>query len=396
MTAAPHNDWDPRADTVLADQIAAYDDLRQRCPVAHSDYLSWSVFKHDDVTRVLHDHQSFSNAVSKHLSVPNGMDQPQHTQYRRLIDPYFSDQRVAAFEPACRGIAVDLLTALAKQDEHDLMARFAHDFALRVQSDFLGWPHSLHEPLRQWIRNNHQATLAGDKAAMSRLAFEFDAYIHALLTARRAAGSAAPDDITTSLLRTKIGERLLADDEIVSILRNWTVGELSTISGCVGILAHYLAAHPQLQQRLREQVSLLPGAIDEILRIHAPLIASRRITTRQVTIGERTLAAGQRISLIWASANRTEAVFGNPDVFRLDRDPAHNLLYGAGIHVCPGAGLARMELRIVMEELLGRTVHIVLAAGTKPRKAAYPASGFCTLPLSIQWLPSTAPVTPAR
>lgn len=384
MNEEARTDWDPRADSVLEDQIAAYDAMRQRCPVAHSDYLNWSLFRHADVMRVLDDHESFSNAVSKHLSVPNGMDPPEHARYRRIIEPYFTAQKVDAFEPACRRIAAELVDSLAGQDETDLMARFAHDYALKVQSDFLGWPLSLNEPLRQWVRKNHAATLAGNKAAMAELALEFDGYLHDLLATRRDAGVDAPDDITTSLLRSRVGERLLAEREIISILRNWTVGEVGTLSGCVGILAHYLAQHPKLQQELREHMSLLPAAIDEILRIHAPLIASRRITTKQVSIGARTLEAGERISLIWASANRTEAVFGNPDEFRLDRDPAHNLLYGAGIHVCPGADLARMELRVLMEELLARTSKIALVPGKKARNAAYPASGFSELPLSIQ------------
>ena len=380
------NDWDPRDEAALHDQIAAYDDMRQRCPVAYSEYLNWSLFRHEDVTRVLNDHHTFSNAVSQHLSVPNGMDPPDHTEYRRIIEPYFIPRRMAAFEPACRNIAANLVSHLAKREETDLMTEFAQDFALQVQSEFLGWPADLHEPLRQWIRNNHEATLTRHKVAMDDLAVEFDSYIQDLLAVRRDAGIDAPDDITTSLLRTKLGDRFLNDKEIVSILRNWTVGELGTIASCVGILAHYLAERPELQQQLREQTSLLPAAIDEILRIHAPLIASRRITTRQVTIGDSTLEAGQRISLIWASANRTEAVFGNPDEFRLDRDPAQNLLYGAGIHVCPGAPLARMELRIIMEELLARTSQIELVPGKEPVKAVYPACGFSTLPLSIKSL----------
>lgn len=384
MKENPQNDWNPTAEAALHNQIAVYDDMRQRCPVAHSEYLNWSLFRHEDVTRVLYDHQTFSNVVSKHLSVPNGMDPPEHTEYRRIIEPYFSPQRMGAFEPACRNIAVNLVSALATEDETDLMAEFAHDFALQIQSDFLGWPVDLHKPLRQWIRKNHEATLTRNKAALDDLAFEFDSYIKDLLAVRRDAGIDAPDDITTSLLRTKIGDRLLSDSEIVSILRNWTVGELGTISGCVGILTHYLAARPKLQQQLREMTSLLPAAIDEILRIHAPLIASRRITTRRVEIGNRMLEAGQRISLIWASANRTEAVFGNPDEFRLDRDPAQNLLYGAGIHVCPGAPLARMELRIIMEELLTRTSQIALVPGKEPLRAVYPACGFSALPLWIE------------
>ena len=358
--------------------------MRQRCPVAHSSYLNWSLFRHEDVARVLNDHQTFSNAVSRHLSVPNGMDPPQHTAYRDIIDPYFSRQHMDAFEPACRKIAVKLVGDLLARPEIDLMTDVAHDFALQVQSEFLGWPARLHAPLRRWIRKNHEATLSGNKSIMADVAFEFDSYIQDLLSVRRDAGDNAPDDITSSLLRAKIGDNFLSDKDIVSILRNWTVGELSTIASCVGILAHYLAERPSLQQQLREQTASLPAAIDEILRIHAPLIASRRITNTRVKIGGRTLEAGERISLIWASANRTEAVFGNPDEFRLDRDPAQNLLYGAGIHVCPGAPLARMELRIFMEELLARTSQIALVPGKEPVKAVYPASGFSALPLSIR------------
>ena len=91
------NDWNPRSENVLEDQIAAYDDMRHRCPVAHSEYLHWSLFRHADVVRALNDHETFSNVVSSHLSVPNGMDPPQHTGYRRLIEPYFNPQRMAAF-----------------------------------------------------------------------------------------------------------------------------------------------------------------------------------------------------------------------------------------------------------------------------------------------------------
>ena len=200
---------------------------------------------------------------------------------------------------------------------------------------------------------------------------------------RREAGSEAPDDNTTRLLREQVGGRLLNEEEVVSIVRNWTVGELGTISASVGILAHYLAERPELQQQLREQPSLLPAAIDEILRIHAPLIANRRITTKAVEVGSRQIAAGERVTLIWASANRDETLFGDPDEFRLDRDPSQNLLYGAGIHVCPGAPLARLELRVVMEELLAHTHEIALVPGKPPIKAIYPASGFSSLSLRV-------------
>lgn len=377
-------DWDPRSEAVLKDQLATYDDMRRRCPVATSRYGYTSLFRHADVMRVLMDHETYSNAVSRFPSVPNGMDPPEHTAYRRLIEPYFEPQQMEAFAPVCREVAVRLVQALPEQADVELMADFAQIFALQIQCAWLGWPVELHEPLRLWTLKNQAATLARDEAAMSAVALEFDGYIKDLLTARRNAGSAAPDDVTTRLLRDQALGRPLTDDEIVSILRNWTVGELGTIAASIGILVHYLAGHAALQQQLREQPALLPAAIDEILRIHAPLVMNRRVTTKEVTLGGRTLAAGTRLALIWASANRDEAVFGDPEEFRLDREPQLNLLYGAGIHVCPGAPLARLELRVVMEELLGRTRRIALLADQQPVKAFFPASGFSSLPLHIE------------
>jgi cytochrome P450 len=176
-----------------------------------------------------------------------------------------------------------------------------------------------------------------------------------LLQSRRAAGKHASSGITTSLTREQVWSRSLHNDEIVSILRNWTAGEVGAISAAVGILVQFLAEHPQWQQWLRSKLTLLPTAIDEILRLHGPLVANRRVTTRPVEIGGRQIAAGERVSLNWIAANRDGRAFSEPSEFRLDRDPASNLLYGAGIHVCPGPPLARLELRLVMEELFSRT-----------------------------------------
>ena len=166
-------------------------------------------------------------------------------------------------------------------------------------------------------------------------------------------------------------------------MRNWTVGELGTIAASISIVAHYLAGHPALQDTLRADLSGLPPAIDEILRIQAPLIANRRVTTRPVEVAGQRLGAGERITLIWASANRDEAVFGDPDAFDPERNAARNLLYGAGIHVCPGAPLARLELRLVVEALLART-RAIRPSDRPPVLAVYPSSGFATLPLRIE------------
>jgi cytochrome P450 len=381
MTENPHEAWDPRSAAVLTDQIAAYDSMRQQTPIAYSDFLGWSVFHHDDTVRILNDPQTFSNAVSRHLNVPNGMDPPKHTKFRRIIDRYFTDELVSAFEPDCREIAQGLVASLPRDAWVKVMSEFAEPFALQVQSAYLGWPEELQEPLRQWTRRNHAATLAQDRTAMGALAEEFDGYISDLLDARRTAGSEAPADLTTQLLSEEVDGRRLTDAELVSLLRNWTVGELGTIAASVGIIAHYLSADPEVQTRLRADLSLLPTAIDEILRIHAPLISNRRVTARPTEVGGQQLDSGERLTLLWASANRDEAVFGDPDEFRLDRDPENNLLYWMGIHVCPGASLARLELRVLCEELLGSTRSMEPAEHEDAVRAVYPGSGFAQLPL---------------
>ena len=377
--------WEPRSEASRNDQVHVYDQVRRRCAVAHSEYLHWSLFRHADVMRALQDPQAFSNVVSSHLAIPNGMDPPEHTEYRRIVDKYFSSERMTEFELVCRNIAATLLNELCGRKEIELAAELADLFAIRIQCAFLDWPATLHAPLLQWTRKNQAATLSGDRQTMATVATEFDGYIRDLLAQSRNRAAAEGAEPMARLLNERLNDRPLSDDEIVSILRNWTVGELSTISACVGILAHYLAEHEELQRRLRETPSLLPKAIDEILRIHPPFISSRRKTTQPVAVGGYLIPAGERVTIMWASANRDEQVFGDPDEFRLDRDPVQNLLYGAGIHVCPGAPLARLELRVLLEELLRRSRLIVLSLGKKSVRAVYPGSGFSSLPVRIDW-----------
>jgi cytochrome P450 len=348
----PQPDWNPTSAEMLRDQRAAYDEMRHRCPVAYSEFMGWSLFRHEDVMRVLLDHETFSSAVSQHLSVPSGMDRPEHTAYRRIIEAYFSGKRMEAFEPTCRGIAAKLVQGVCARKDVEFIAEAAMPFAVQVQCAFLGWPATLHEPLVRWTRKNHEATLAQDRKAMSEIALEFEGIIDDLLETRLQADAGAETDLTAALMHEKVWGRPLSNEEGASILRNWTVGEIGTISAAVGILAEYLATHIELQKEFRAKPHLLPPAIEEILRIHGPLVTNRRITTRPVEIGGRKIKAGERITLMWISANRDERVFEGPDTFRLDRDPKKNLLWGAGIHACPGAPLAQLEMRVFMEESL--------------------------------------------
>lgn len=378
-------DWDTTALGTPIDQIALHDATRRRCPVAHSEVFGWSLFRHEDVSRVLHDPATFSSAVSQHLAVPNGFDAPAHTEYRRIIDPYFSADSMSKIEPACRDVALDLLERLTIEDQTDVVRTLAEPFAVRAQCAFLRWPKEFHAPLNEWIHKNQEAIRSKDRQALAAVAFEFDGHIRNILAAHRKGRTDIAGPIVGQLMMESVSGRPITDDEIVSILRNWTVGELATISACIGIVAHFLSERTALQSQLRASPDLLPAAIDEILRVCAPLMTSRRVVASPVTLGNRQLCAGERVTLMWASANRDEHAFDNAGEFSLDRDPGKNLLYGAGIHVCPGAPLARLELRILFEELLAR-FEVSPVRAQPPTYAMYPAAGYSSLPLRLRHL----------
>ena len=380
-------DWDPRSEAVLKDQISAYDEMRKKCHIARSAHGYTSVFKHADVLNIVNDHNTFSSQVSRYISVPNGMDIPEHTVYRDLINPYFTNQEIDKFIPHIETISNDLVKTLPQDGVIEFVSGFAQIFAVHVQCAFLGWSKDLYQPLLDWIQDSYQATLSQDQNRLNTVAMQFDTYITDIINQRRANKNNYPSDYeldnTDKLINETVNGKLLTDEEIVSILRNWTVGELGTISACVGILAEYFANNPNVQLMCRNDYDVLPAAIDEILRIHPPLIMNRRQSTCPVKIGDETIEKGERLAVLWASANRDEAVFGNPDEFKLDRDPNLNLLYGAGIHVCPGAYLSRMELLIITKALLDATSDIRLVDGQQPERARFPSSGFSSLPLYI-------------
>ncbi len=380
MTESLGADWDPRSADVLADQIAVYDQMRATCPVAHDANGQWSVFRHDDVVRILRDHDDFSNAVSVHVAVPNGMDPPQHTAYRAVIDRYYTPERMARLEPQLRGIATELIAGLERGAPLEVMSELAEPFAMATQNEFMGWPNDLAAPLIEWNKRNHAAILSQDRERISAVALEFDGHIREQLEARE---GTVIDDVTAELMRETVNGRRLTDTEIVAIIRNWTVGELGTMAASFGIIVDFLAEHPEVQAQLRANPDLAEQASDEILRIHAPLISNRRRTTRTVVLGNRDIPADERVSVVWASANRDESVFGDPDEFRLDRDPEANLLYGKGIHACPGAPLARLEFRVFLEVLLAQTSAIQPVPEASKVRAVFPGSGWSQLSVTL-------------
>lgn len=379
------DDWDPTSVEVLRDQESAYDTLRERCPVAHSARLGWSIFRHEDVSRVLADPETFSNVVSSRRAVPSGMDPPEHTLYRQALEPFFAEERLRKFEPTCRKIARELIQPLIQEEEIDFAHSFALPYAVRTLCAFLGWSETLTNSLGEWTRMNREAVLADDRQALVTNARLFETYMEQVVEKRRDRSlRSRGEDITTEIIDTLVNGLPLSQQELTSIFRNWTVGEVGSMTSAIGTLGRELAHSPELQGTARQDLTVLPQLIEEALRKDGPLVLNRRRVTRDVTLGGRDIVAGERIALMWISANRDERVFERPEELRLDRDQSKNLVWGAGVHVCPGAPLARLEMRIALEELLTSTTMEV--GRSAAIRAVYPENGWACLPLRLRGL----------
>ena len=374
--------WEPLSEAVLVDQRSVYDEWRGRCPVAQSA-RGVTLFRHADVVAAAADPVTFSSGASAHRSAPNSLDPPEHTAFRAITDPFFAPERMAALEPRVRRLAEEIIGGLPRAVPVDVIAEVGYPFAVRAQADWLGWQ-GTEEQLLAWTRENHAATRSGDRTRTAAVAAAFDAIVLAQVERRRALGATAPDDPTTELLALTIDGQPLADGDVVSILRNWTAGDLGSLAAALGVIVHFVATHADVQDSLRARPDDLAPAIDEMLRIDDPFLVNRRVTTAPVRIGDYDLAPGTRVYLNWTSANRDETVFGDPDTYRPVEHAARNLVYGTGIHVCPGRPLATMELVAALEALLRTTTRITLADERALERETYPLGGWRRVPVLLE------------
>lgn len=377
---------DHMPDDVSADgrDLRAYTDaLRPKHPVVRNVAGEWVLLRHADVMAAALDPTRFSSAVSRYLQVPNGLDGEEHSRFRAVIDRHLTHEALEPFIPIFENVARQLVAELPRGVEIDAVNDIGAVFAVRAQCAWLGWPAELEAPLLAWMKENHASTRSGDGAWMAKVAAQFDEIIRSVLRPRRAAPEVAPDDVTTRLCREVIDGRPLSDEALVSILRNWTGGDLGSIALCVGVLVADMAQHPARAAWLRSASNAeVEAAIDEVLRLDDPFVSNRRITTCPIQMGGQSIPSGARIKLNWTSANRDEAVFGlNPF------DPAGhataNLVYGIGKHVCPGRLLATWELRIASQALLAGVRTLELVSDNTPEREVAPVGGYHRVPVIL-------------
>ncbi len=364
----------------LEDPRHAYDTMRG-LPLAEDELGRPVLCRHADVVAAAQDPVTYSSRVSRFLQVPNGLDGAEHRAARDLLDPFFAPARMASLEPAVAEVARELVDAVRYGTPFDAVGDLGARFAVRAQSVWLGWPRSLEPALLRWMDDNHAATRSGDRDRTRAVAERFDAIIRRLVDARR--GGEAPHDVTTELVGLgDVGASPLTDEALVSVLRNWTGGDLGSLALAAGVVVHWLATHQDLQDRLRSaEVPQLDAAVDEILRIDDPFVANRRLVTADVVVGGCPVEHGQHVVLNWTAANRDPAVFGDPDRFDPEGHAAANLVYGTGPHACPGRPLATLELRVLVRALLSRGR---LSSGPEPAEREQPPlGGFSRVPVVL-------------
>lgn len=368
------------------DQRSTFDALLTTGAVSQDGDGRWLVLRHAEVVAAATDPVTFSSDVGTRRAIPNSLDGADHAAFRAVVDRYLTDERVAREEDQCRRHAATIIDALTRGVTVKTIGSIGVPYAVRSQSTWLGWPPDLEEELVEWMRENQAATRSGNRDRTTDVAERFDRIIHRLLGARR---SAPPTDVTGELMADTVNGRPLTDDEIVSILRNWTAGDLGSIATSVGVIVHFLAVNPEIQQDLRVlaevgDVRALTAALGEILRIDDPFVSNRRVATCDTNLGDEVMAEGSAVLLNWTAANRDPRVFDDPDRYDPERNAEANAVFGAGPHVCPGRSLTLMELRVMLEELLSRTTWVEPSPERPTVREAPPLGGWARVPVVLR------------
>lgn len=380
----PHDRWAP----IVEDRVRTVDDvygpLREGCPVLRSSTDAyWVALRHEDVLAITRDTDTFSNVAPLYETrrPPLESDPPEHTAYRRMLNPYFSSERMAALEPVVRRFTDQMLQPLIHKGQADVAQELTHPLPSRVLCALLGIPDEDWVLINGWSTETSNPDTYGRPrpASLQGVGGEMRRYILDLVAARQGSDG---DDVISRLLREKIrGEDLDVDMVTGVVLLMITAGHNTTTSA-MGNTILRLARDSDLQQRLRADAALIPAVIEESLRLEAPQQAMRRIVTTDVVLGGSQLRAGDWIYPAFGAANLDEEAFG-PDAatFRVDRNPNRHVAFGFGRHKCIGAPLARMEVRVLIEQLLARTTGIHVAGPV--RRAGWPRMGVTQMELAL-------------
>jgi cytochrome P450 len=392
MQAMATDDFDPLAQESFLSAHALYREMRQTCPVAHSSEWRgfWALLRHHHVLEVLKDPQTFITSVQNVVPKvaftgrrpPLHLDPPDHTPYRQALNPFFTKNKMLAIEPALRAIALELLQPFVDAGGGDICAEFTRKYPGYVFAEFFGLSPELAMAIKAVTALYNRALQDADDELVKATSLELYDIARRIIEARKAEPRDPEQDVTSALL-TKIHDgQPLPEAMVLGTIRQLIVVGMIAPSVFIGSMLVHLAQHPELQQRLRAEPGLIAAALEEYLRLYTPYRGFARTANRDVEIDGHKIAPGEPIALVYASANRDEEVFSDPDVFILNRPNIHqHLAFGMGPHRCAGEPLARLMLRVALEVLLSRTKRIEL--GGEVTMTRWPEWGTLTAPLRV-------------
>jgi cytochrome P450 len=386
---------------VVADPYPAFAAARAQAPVQwHEGMGIWLAFTHAESNAVLRDRrlgriwsdkepaQRFESFNLIHRNAILEMEPPTHTRLRRLISAAFARGHVERLRPWVQELADSLVDGLVERSGGhtpvDVLSGMAEELPVAVIAELLGVPAADRPLLRPWsnaiVKMYEYGRTTATEDDAERAAAEFVAYLRALAAERRLAPG---EDLLSHLVtvRDSDGDKLTEDELVTTCILLLNAGHEATVNvSGNGLLA--LLENPSELQRLREDPALLPTAIEELMRFDSPLQLFERTATEDVAIGGVTVERGQKIAALLGAGNRDPLVFTDPDVLDVGRTDNPHITFGAGVHFCIGAPLARVELQASFGALLSRTSSLELGAPAV-RRPEFVIRGLADLPVVL-------------
>ncbi|CAN5666128.1 cytochrome P450 [soil metagenome] len=380
LKPAPAPDWatefDHTSDAYAAVAPEAWAELREGCPVAHSEAHGgvWLPTRHEDIAAIAHDTENFSSeGVIVNVFKPEGLapmgyappitsDPPFHADARRLLLPAFGPKAIANLEEgaraSCRELIDELLADLEPgADVVDVARAYAQHIPVRVIADMLGLPKDDGDRFRGFIHRiiEKPGEYAGTLEPEETLLY----YLTGHITRRR--NEAPQDDLIGFLLSTEVDGEPLTNEHIFGTIALLIIAGIDTTWSAIGASLWHLAQNPEDRQRLIDDPAVLPFAIEEFLRFYAP-VTMARIAAVDTEIGGCPVAARDWVLLPFPAANRDPEAFDQADEFVIDRQRNRHVAFGLGIHRCIGSNLARLELTVAVDEWMKRVPDFELAS----------------------------------
>lgn len=374
MAKTPVTDWktdfdhtDPRW---IEDPFPIWDGLRKSCPVATSGRFEDGAYfpsRFADVRDIAYDTEHFSSrrviVREKKMnpplpSPPITSDPPEHRAARMPLLPPFNPKSVEALMPATRALCNRLIDGFAAKPGCDVATDYAQHIPTRVIAKMLGVDEEDGDRYRRWIKMSLEEGIHDNAIAMVALK-EMTGYFAAEVAKR---GDRPGDDLICLMRDQRVDGKPLTPEKLIGTLRLILIAGIDTTWSAIGASLWHLATHPQDAARLRAEPGLMDTAVEEFLRAYAPVTMAREVK-KDVTINGCPMKAGGMVLLSFPAANRDPDVFPDADKVVLDRQENRHAAFGLGIHRCVGSNLARMELRVAIEEWLRRIPSFRLAPG---------------------------------